>query len=82
MDISASGLAAGAAPTASVTQDVGGTHLTVGIPKGDKGDTGNVMYATFEINYETGMLEMTTPDGYDGPVFTYNEDTGMLEVTI
>ena len=31
--------AGGAAP-ASVTQDVGGTHLTVGIPKGDKGDKG------------------------------------------
>ena len=41
VDISASGMAAGADPTASVTQDVGGTHLTVGIPKGDKGPKGD-----------------------------------------
>ena len=85
VDISASGLAAGAAPTASVTQDVGGTHLTVGIPKGDKGDkgdTGNVMYATFDIDTDTGDLIMTTPENYDGPLFELNEETGDLEVII
>lgn len=49
-DISASGLAAGAAPTASITQDETGTSILLGIPKGDKGDKGdsgdkgNVMY--------------------------------------
>lgn len=63
-------------PTAAITQDENGTHFDLGIPDG------RTYFATFEINYETGMLEMTTPDGYDGPVFTYNEDTGMLEVTI
>jgi len=82
VDISASGLAAGAAPTASVTQDVGGTHLTVGIPKGDKGDTGNVMYATFDIDFDTGELVMTIPDGYTGPTFAINDETGELEVSI
>ena len=85
VDISASGLAAGAAPTASVTQDVGGTHLTVGIPKGDKGDkgdTGNVMYATFDIDFDTGELVMTIPDGYTGPTFSINNETGELEVSI
>jgi hypothetical protein len=85
VDISASGLAAGAAPTASVTQDVGGTHLTVGIPKGDKGDkgdTGNVMYATFDIDFDTGELVMTIPDGYTGPTFSINDETGELEVSI
>lgn len=85
VDISASGLAAGAAPTASVTQDVGGTHLTVGIPKGDKGDkgdTGNVMYATFDIDFDTGELVMTIPDGYTGPTFAINNETGELEVSI
>ena len=85
VDISASGLAAGAAPTASVTQDVGGTHLTVGIPKGDKGDkgdTGNVMYATFDIDFDTGELVMTIPDGYTGPTFLINDETGELEVSI
>ena len=81
VDISASGLAAGAAPTASVTQDVGGTHLTVGIPKGDKGDkgdTGNVMYATFDII--DGELIVTTPDGYTGPTFSIVNNE--LEVSI
>ncbi len=63
-------------PTAAITQDENGTHFNFGIPDG------RTYFATFEINYETGMLEMTTPDGYDGPVFTYNEETGMLEVTI
>jgi len=85
VDISASGLAAGADPTASVTQDVGGTHLTVGIPKGDKGDkgdTGNVMYATFDIDFDTGELVMTIPDGYTGPTFSINDETGELEVSI
>ena len=85
VDISASGLAAGATPTASVTQDVGGTHLTVGIPKGDKGDkgdTGNVMYATFDIDFDTGELVMTIPDGYTGPTFSINDETGELEVSI
>ena len=85
VDISASGLAAGAAPTASVTQDVGGTHLTIGIPKGDKGDkgdTGNVMYATFDIDFDTGELVMTIPDGYTGPTFSINDETGELEVSI
>ena len=41
---------------------------------------GNVMYATFEIEPETGNLYMTTPDEYRGPVF-YLID-GMLEVAI
>ena len=35
--------------------------------KGDKGDTGNVMYATFDIDFDTGELVMTIPDGYTGP---------------
>lgn len=82
VDISASGLAAGAAPTASVTQDVTGTSIALGIPKGDKGDTGNVMYATFDIDFDTGELVMTIPDGYTGPTFSINNETGELEVSI
>ncbi len=31
---------------------------------------GNVMYATFEVDPMTGVLTMTTPDGYTGPVFS------------
>ena len=41
---------------------------------------GNVMYATFEIDPETGILTMTTPDEYNGPVFELVN--GYLEVSI
>lgn len=41
---------------------------------------GDVMYATFEIDIDTGELVMYTPDGYTGPVFSL--DNGFLEVTI
>lgn len=41
---------------------------------------GDVMYATFEINMDTGELVMYTPDGYTGPVFSLSD--GFLEVTI
>lgn len=41
---------------------------------------GDVMYATFEIDMETGELVMYTPDGYTGPVFSLSD--GFLEVTI
>lgn len=41
---------------------------------------GNVMYATFEIDPETGILYMITPNEYTGPVF-YLVD-GFLEVAI
>lgn len=41
---------------------------------------GDVMYATFEVDMETGELVMYTPDGYTGPVFSLSD--GFLEVTI
>lgn len=41
---------------------------------------GNVMYATFAINPATGILTMTTPDGYSGPVFSLVN--GHLEVSV
>lgn len=41
---------------------------------------GNVMYATFEIDPDTGLLTMTTPDEYNGPVFALVD--GFLEVQI
>ena len=41
---------------------------------------GDVMYATFEIDIDTGELVMYTPDGYTGPVFSLVN--GFLEVTI
>lgn len=41
---------------------------------------GDVMYATFEIDPETGILTMTTPDRYSGPEFEIVN--GYLEVSI
>ena len=41
---------------------------------------GNVMYATFEIDPETGILTMTTPDEYNGPEFALVN--GHLEVSV
>lgn len=41
---------------------------------------GDVMYATFEIDIDTGELVMYTPTGYTGPVFSLVD--GFLEVTI
>jgi hypothetical protein len=79
VDISVSPLSEGSAPTASITQDETGTSISLGIPKGD---TGNVMYATFDIDFDAGELVMTTPDGYTGPTFSINDETGELEVSI
>ena len=55
----------------------GVVSLAFGIPQGK---TGNVMYATFSIDPETGLLTMTTPDGYTGPVFSIVN--GFLEVSV
>ena len=41
---------------------------------------GNVMYATFVIDVDTGLLIMTTPDEYRGPLF--HLVNGFLEVSI
>ena len=85
VDISVSPLSEGSAPTASITQDETGTSISLGIPKGDtgaQGPIGNVMYATFDIDFDAGELVMTTPDGYTGPTFSINDETGELEVSI
>jgi hypothetical protein len=85
VDISVSALVEGSDPTASITQDETGTSISLGIPKGDtgaQGPVGNVMYATFDIDFDTGELVMTIPDGYTGPTFSINDETGELEVSI
>lgn len=41
---------------------------------------GDVMFATFAIDPETGLLTMTTPDGYTGPTFAIVN--GFLEVSV
>lgn len=85
VNISVSALGEGVAPTASIAQGETGTSISLGIPKGDtgaQGPIGNVMYATFDIDFETGELMMATPDGYTGPTFSINDETGELEVSI
>ena len=46
-------------------------------PKGDKGDT---MFATFDIDPTTGELAVTTPDGYNGARFSIEDDNLMVEI--
>ena len=85
VDIEVTPLAEGATPTASIEQGETGTSIAIGIPKGDtgaQGPVGNVMYATFDIDFDTGELVMTIPDGYTGPTFSINDETGELEVSI
>ena len=85
--------ATGAADSAQTAQEYSGkppiiqndTWWTWDAEQGEYVDTGesargDVMYATFEIDPETGLLTMTTPDGYDGPVFSIVN--GFLEVNI
>lgn len=50
-------------------------------PRGPRGEIGNVMYATFYIDPNTGELTMNTPDGYTGPGFEINSK-GELEVIV
>lgn len=49
--------------------------------KGEKGDKGNLLYATFQLDTDTGELVMIKPDDYNGPSFHLSE-TGNLVVTI
>ena len=48
----------------------------------DTGETarGDVLFATFDINPETGLLTQTTPEQYSGPVFSLVD--GYLEVSV
>jgi len=48
--------------------------------KGDKGDKGNLLYASFEIDLETGQLVQTTPDEYNGPTFELNNDGELIAI--
>ena len=57
-----------------------GSYTTPSI-RGEKGETGNVNYATFEVNPTTGILSMTYDDTYSGANFALTND-GYLEVII
>ena len=49
--------------------------------RGDKGETGDTNFASFDIDAATGELIVTTPEKYFGPEFSINE-TGELILTI
>jgi hypothetical protein len=57
-----------------------GSYTTPSI-RGEKGETGNVYFATFDLNPTTGLLTMIYDDEYEGPSFLINSN-GYLEVSI
>lgn len=71
-------------PEATPEVELGGTPnnrtFNLKIPRGLKGDYGDVDVATFEVDIQTGQLVMTTSVGYTGAVFAINDNN--LEVTI
>lgn len=48
--------------------------------KGDKGDKGNTLYASFEIDLASGQLIQTTPDEYSGPTFELNQSGELIAI--
>lgn len=48
--------------------------------KGDKGDKGNLLYATFEMDTTTGHLNMVVPEDYSGPAFELNENGELIAI--
>lgn len=81
MTISANGLAAGAAPTAKLTEVDGHYNIVLGLPKGDKGDPGATPQITVQVKTgepgtaasvkqtgtaEAPVIELTIPRGDTG----------------
>lgn len=81
MTISATGLAAGAAPTAELTEVDGHYNIVLGIPRGDKGDPGATPQITVQVKTgepgtaasvkqtgtaEAPVIELTIPRGDTG----------------
>lgn len=81
MTITATGLSAGAAPTAELTEVDGHYNIVLGLPKGDKGDTGATPQITVQVKTgepgtaasvkqtgtaEAPVIELTIPRGDTG----------------
>lgn len=81
MTITATGLAAGATPTAELTEVGGHYNIVLGLPKGDKGDTGATPQITVQVKTgepgtaasvkqtgtaEAPVIELTIPRGDTG----------------
>ena len=50
------------------------------IPRGEKGETGNLLWPDFDIDEMRGMLVLYEPDDYTDPTFSLTEE-GILQVT-
>lgn len=85
MTISATGLAAGAEPTAELTEVDGHYNIALGLPKGDKGDPGATPQITVQVKTgepgtaasvkqtgtaEAPVIELTIPRGDTGSIGT------------
>lgn len=85
MTITATGLAAGAAPTAELTEVDGHYNIVLGLPKGDKGDPGATPQITVKVKTgepgtaasvkqtgtaEAPVIELTIPRGDIGSIGT------------
>lgn len=83
MTITATGLAAGAAPTAELTEVGGHYNIVLGLPKGDKGDPGAIPQITVQVKTgepgtaasvkqtgtaEAPVIELTIPRGDTGNI--------------
>lgn len=83
MTITATGLAADAAPTAELTEVGGHYNIALGLPKGDKGDTGATPQITVQVKTgepgtaasvkqtgtaEAPVIELTIPRGDTGSI--------------
>lgn len=83
MTITATGLAAGAAPTAKLTEVGGHYNIVLGLPKGDKGDPGATPQITVQVKTgepgtaasvkqtgtaEAPVIELTIPRGDTGNI--------------
>lgn len=81
MTITATGLAAGAAPTATLTEVAGHYNIVLGLPKGDKGEPGATPQITVQVKTgepgtaasvkqtgtaEAPVIELTIPRGDTG----------------
>ena len=79
MTVAASGLSAGSAPTATVSEVSGHKHIAFGIPKGEKGDTGNPG-KDFHIAFTFASIALM--EAYSGEIDLYDYamiDTGSVQ---
>lgn len=92
MTITATGLAAGAAPTAELTEVDGHYNIVLGLPKGDKGDTGATPQIAVQVKTgepgtaasvkqtgtaEAPVIELTIPRGDTGSIDNLAENVAL-----